>query len=135
MTRLSVSFLAGSALTCAAAIVGDTRLGVMFLAGVVFAALTLFAALASTGRARIAARFLVAVCDALDNRQKKPVRAQNAQGAPVSEGARPDTRVADLSSALQNFGMKRKQADIVAAQSVAAGGTFADQIRRATALN
>lgn len=129
MTRLSVSFLTGSALTCAAAIVADYRLGVMFLAGVVFAALMLFAALASTGRARAAAQFLLALCDSLDQ-QKQPGRAQSA---PLPEGARPDPRVTDLSSALQNFGMKRKQADVVAAQSVAAGGTFADQIRRATA--
>lgn len=130
MTRILLAFLSGSLLTCFAAIAADYRLGVMFLAGIVVAALALTAGLASTRRARAVARFLIGVCDSIEQqRKRRPV----SESAPLPEGARPDPKtVADLSSALQNFGMKKKQAATVAAQSVSAGGSFEEMVRRAT---
>jgi len=125
MTRILVSFLAGSLLTCAGAILADYQAGVMFIAGGIVLLIAQVALLSSVKRARAFARFIVAVCDAW---QKKPLVFAAGAASQV-----PDQTVSDLASALKNFGMQRKRAEAVALEAVAGGGTFEDMLRRATA--
>jgi hypothetical protein len=126
MTRILVSFLAGSLLTCAGAILADYQAGVMFIAGGIVLLIAQVALLSSVKRARAFARFIVAVCDAWQ--QKRPLVSAAGTASQV-----PDPAVSDLASALKNFGMQRKRAEAVALEAVAGGGTFEDMLRRATA--
>jgi hypothetical protein len=127
MTRILIAFLAGSLLTCAGAIAADYRTGIMFIAGGILLLVFQVALLASLSRARAFARFIVGVCDSLEQGRK------SRPGAPEAH-QQPNTQVVeDLTSALMNMGMKsRKHAIDIATQSAAAGGTLPEMIMRAT---
>ena len=124
MTRILSGFLAGSLLSAAGVILADSRAGVMFIAGGIAMLFIQAALIASVSRARVLARFITAVCDSLTQKSTTRHAAPEPQDSQV---------VADLASALINFGMKRSKAAIVAREAAAAGGTLPQMIQRATA--
>lgn len=138
-----LSFLTGTLLAAAGVVLADYKTGVMFIAGGI-ALLILEAALVLNLRnARALARFIVAVCDSLDHDRRASRSARNerregdkpasaASAAPQSDPVIDPQTVQDLASALKNFGMSKKEAQAVAEQAAAEGGTLADMIRRAT---
>lgn len=132
--KIALSFALGTAVTAGAGFLADSRIGIMFLAGVMFAAVLLAAGLASVSRARAVARFIDGVCDSLESSRKSRRAAPEPQSAPLPGGARADQHViSDLQSALQNFGMNRKKAEAAAIAAASEGGTLPEMIRRATA--
>lgn len=134
MTRVLISLLFGSLSTCAAVILADTRMGVMFVAGICCCLIAQGALICSVRRARSLARFLDAVCDGMVEHRKTSPRSRLADPEPVVDD-QAESDKADVVSALRNLGMKnRRQAEAIAAAAVKEGGSLPAMIQRAVVV-
>jgi hypothetical protein len=125
MTRILIAFLVGSLVTVGCMIAADYRSGLLMMAGAIVMLMVECALVFSVRRARALSRFIEAVCEALDGHVSKHQARVEREPSTIPQP------VQDLTSALVNFGMARKEAGRIAAESFEAGGTFPEMLRRA----
>jgi hypothetical protein len=125
MTRILIAFLVGSLVTVGCMIAADYRNGLLMMAGAIMMLTVECALVFSVRRARALSRFIEAVCDVLDGTHSKQQSRAEREPATIPQP------VQDIASALVNYGMPRKEAGRIAAESFAVGGTFPEMLRRA----
>lgn len=135
MLKLTLAYLAG-ALTIGVAVyaAGGRATLAAFGIGFFLACVVAVALLSSARRMRRAARFLnslSAVIDHSDRSTRPRIVKTAAEPRPVEPAHEPTPAELEVSSALKNFGMTRKQAEAAAALAVkqSPAGSFQDLFR------
>lgn len=136
MLKLTLAYLAG-ALTIGVAVyaAGGRATLAAFGIGFFLACVVAVALLSSARRMRRAARFLNSLSAVIDHSDRSSTRPRivktAAEPRPVEPAHEPTPAELEVSSALKNFGMTRKQAEAAAALAVkqSPAGSFQDLFR------
>jgi hypothetical protein len=139
MLKLILSYLAGAlTVTVAVYAAGGRATLAAFAVGFLIALVVLGAFLSSGRRIKRAARFLLSFAEAIDrtDRPHRP-RIVKARRAPAPDPSKVSPIQTEVCSALQNFGMNRKEAAAFAAAALEAApnARFEDAFKVAVGLS